>query len=185
MFGVTAWLSVSVNASEWRRRERYGLGALTGLDVLDGLLGLPLGLPVATEALTARERQLVSRLPRSVVVQCGDAVIRRAEPVVECSLAVVFARSWTAGLGDATKFAPFCQRLMVLASRPDDEIEACLHASYYGVGLLAHTVDRHVMLVSPEPLTGRRVTAASWWFTEEIYRQIRVAEEGNPVQRLR
>ena len=32
MFGVTAWLTISINASEWRRRERYGLGALTGLE---------------------------------------------------------------------------------------------------------------------------------------------------------
>jgi hypothetical protein len=176
MFGVTAWLTVSINTSEWRRRERYGLGALTGLEVLDGLLGLPLGLPVPTEALTARERQLVRRVPHSVVVQCADAtVIRRAEPVLECSLAVVFARSWSAGLADASKFAPFCQRLTVLESCLAEEMEACLEASYYGVGLLARTENKHVMLVPPEPLIGRRVTAAGWWFTEETYRQIRAA----------
>ena len=173
MFGVTAWLTVSINASESRRRERYGLGALTSLDVLDGLLGLPLGLPVPTEALTARERRLVSRLPHSVVVNCADAVIRRAEPVIECSLAVVFAQSWSVGLADASKFAPFCQRLTVLDSRPVDEIEACLQASYYGAGLLVHTPDKHLMLVPPEPLIDRRVNAATWWFTEEAYRQIR------------
>lgn len=146
---------------------------MTGLDVLDGLLGLPLGLPVPTEVLTAPERRLVSRLPRSIVVNCGDAVIRRAEPVIACSLAVVFAQSWSAGLADASIFAPFCQRLTVLDSRPADEIEACLQASYYGVGLLVHTDDKHLMLVPPEPLIDRRVNAATWWFTEEVYRQIR------------
>jgi hypothetical protein len=173
MFGVSAWLSVSVNNAEWRRRECVGLGALTGLDVLDGLLGLPLGLPVPLQALTTNERQLVSRLPNGVVEQCGDVVIRRAEPVVECFFALVFARTWAYGLADALKFASLCARLIVLESRPIDETEACLEALYYGVGLAVQTTNEHMMLVAPEPLGRRRVTAAGWWFTEEIYRQIR------------
>jgi hypothetical protein len=85
MFGVRAWLTVSVNNAEWRRRERVGPHALTRLEVLDGLLGLPLGLPVPLQALTTHERRLVSSLPDGVAEQHGDVVIRRAEPVVECS----------------------------------------------------------------------------------------------------
>jgi hypothetical protein len=91
----------------------------------------------------------------------------------ECFFAIVFARTWPAALVDALKFAPFCARLTVLESRPADETEACLEASYYGVGLAVQTKNDHTMLVSPEPLVRRRVTAAGWWFTEETYRQIR------------
>src|SRR5262249_13507189 len=72
MFGVRAWLTVSVNNAEWQRRERVGLGALTRWDVLDGLLGLPLGLPVPITALTPHERQLLSRLPDGVVEHRRD-----------------------------------------------------------------------------------------------------------------
>ena len=173
MFGVRAWLTVSVNNAEWWRRERVGPHALTRLEVLDGLLGLPLGLPVPLQALTTHERQIVSRLPDGVAEQRRDVVIRRAEPVVECFFAIVFARTWSAGLADALKFAPFCARLTVLESRPADEPGACLEASYYGVGLAVQAKNDHTMLVSPEPLARRRVTAAGWWFTEETYRQIR------------
>lgn len=173
MFGARAWLTASVNNAEWRRRERVGLNALTRLDVLDSLLGLPLGLPVPLQGLTRHERRIVSRLPPGVVDRPGDLVIRRAEPVVECFFALVFARTWSAGLVDALKFAPFCARLTVLESRPADETEACLEASYYGVGLAIQAKNDHTMLVPPEPLVHRRVTAASWWFTEETYRQIK------------
>ncbi|MDQ3900722.1 MAG: hypothetical protein M3319_09860 [Actinomycetota bacterium] len=173
MFGVRAWLTASVNNAEWRRRERVGLDAMTRVDVLDGLLGLPLGLPVPLYALTTHERQLVSQLPPGVVDQPGDLVIRRAEPVVECFFALVFAPTWSAGLADALKFAPFCARLTVLESRPADETAACLEASYYGVGLAIQARNDHTMLVPPEPLVRRRVTAAGWWFTEETYRQIK------------
>jgi hypothetical protein len=173
MFGARAWLTASVNHAEWRRRERAGLNALTRLDVLDGLLGLPLGLPVPVQGLTTHERRIVSQLPPGVVDQPGDLVIRRAEPVVECFFALVFARTWSAGLVDALKFAPFCARLTVLESRPADETAACLEASYYGVGLAIQARNDHTMLMPPEPLVRRRVTAAGWWFTEEIYRQIK------------
>jgi hypothetical protein len=176
MFGVTAWLTVAVNIAEWQRRHQAGLNALTRLEVLEGLLGLPLGLPVSLQALTTHEHQLVSHLPHGVVEQRGDHVIRRAEPVVECFFALVFARSWLAGLIDASKFAPFCARLTVLESRPIDETEACLEASYHGAGLAVQTKNDHTMLVPPEPLNHRRVTAAGWWFTEETYRQLKATD---------
>jgi hypothetical protein len=173
MFGVTAWLTVAVNNAEWWRREQAGLNALTRLEVLEGLLGLPLDLPVSRQVLTTHEHQLVSRLSHGVVEQRGDHVIRRVKPVVECFFAVVFARSWSTGLMDASKFAPFCAQLTVLESRPTDETEACLEASYHGVGLAVQAKDDHTMLVPPEPLGHRRVTAAGWWFTEETYRQLK------------
>jgi hypothetical protein len=173
MFGVRAWLTVSVNNAERQRRERVELGALTRLDVLDGLLGLPLGLPVPLEALTPHERQLVSHLPDGVVEHRDGRVIRRAEPVVECFFAIVFAQTWSAGLEAALKFASLCARLIVLEAQPTDETGACLEASYYGVGLAVQTKNDHRMLVPPQPVVHHRVTATGWWFTEETYRQLR------------
>jgi hypothetical protein len=173
MFGVRAGVVVSVNDGEWRRRERVGLGGVTGLDVLDGLLGLPLGVPVAVQALTGRERRLVNRLPEGVVEQRDGVLVRWAEPVVEVALAVVFARSWSTGLVAASVFASYCARLMVLRSRPVDEVSVGVQASYYGVGVAVVAGDDHLMLVAPEPVADRRVTAAGWWFAEEIYQQLR------------
>ena len=175
LFGVTAWLALSVNNDEWRRREYVGLGGLTGLDVLDGLLGFPLGMPVRVDAITRRERRLVNRLPVGVVEQHGAVVTRRAEPVVEVALAAVFARSWSSGLVSAARFASYCPRLMVLSSRPADEAAVCMRASFYGVGIAVAEERDPILLVPPEPLVDRRVTAAGWWFAEEVYRQVKAA----------
>lgn len=175
LFGVKAWLALSVNDDEWRRREGAGLDGVTGLDVLDVLLGLPLGMSVRVDAMTTRERRLVSRLPDGVVEQRDGAVVRRAEPVIEVTLAVVFARSWPTGLVSASRFASYCPRLMVLSSRPVDEVSACTQASFYGTGVAVLAGNDPVMLMPPEPLVDRRVSAAGWWFTEEVYRQVKSA----------
>ena len=175
LFGVTAWLALSVNDDEWRRRERAGLDGLTRLDVLDGLLGLPLGMPVRVDSMTIHERRLVSRLPDGVVEQHDGAVVRRAEPVIEVALAVLFSCSWSTGLVSASRFASYCPRMMVLSSHPVDEVSACIQASFYGTGVAVLVGNDPVMLMPPEPLEGRRVTAAGWRFTEDVYRQVKAA----------
>jgi hypothetical protein len=173
VLGVRAWVAAAVNDAEWQRRERAGLGGLTGLDVLDGLLGLPLNVPIPVQALTGRERRLVQRLSPGVVDQHDGVLVRRAEPVLEVVLAVVFARAWAAGLVRASAFASYCPRLMVLPSRPADEALVCAQASYYGVGISVAAGNDYLMLVAPEPVAERRVTAAGWWFAEEVYQQLR------------
>ncbi|WP_163554526.1 hypothetical protein [Candidatus Frankia alpina] len=48
VLGVEALVCFEPGMEEIDRRERVGLGAATDIDVLDLLLGLPLGVPVVT-----------------------------------------------------------------------------------------------------------------------------------------
>lgn len=169
IFNTRALLTLRINEPERRRREQLGLGALTRLDTLNGLLGLPLDLPVAMADLTARERKLVDRLAYGVVELDGETLTRRAKPVVAVQRAAVYAQSWQAGLVNAGKFAPYCERLMILRKEPPDD--ACLEASYYGVGVTVQTATGLRELLPPEPWIQHLVTPAGWWFTEEAYRQ--------------
>jgi hypothetical protein len=139
-------------------------------------LNLPVGLAVSVEALTARERGRLARLPTGFVEWRGSEAVRRAVPVVEVALAVVFARSEPAGLVSASRFASYCRRLMVLPEPPVDEAATAMRASFYGVGIAVASSGGQTVLVPPEPVTDRRVTAAGWWFTESVYRQIRPVE---------
>lgn len=63
VFGTRVHLTVEIYDVEQDRRERAGLGALTELATLDGLLNLPLGLAVDIVDLTDTERRVLARLP--------------------------------------------------------------------------------------------------------------------------
>lgn len=175
-----ASLTVVVNQAEWQRRAETGCTAVVRLDVLDALLGLPVGLPITVTDLTVRERRVIDRLPNSVVEHRGYDVIRRVEPAADVTHAAVKARDWWCGLVRAGLFAPWCSRSMVLPSRPPNEAEAALQASYYGIGIVIETGTDHVTLVEPEPWVNHRVTPAGWWFTEEVYEQM-TSTKSSPV----
>jgi hypothetical protein len=180
ILGVRVVLTVVVNRDEWRRRADTRCAAITRTDVLDALLGLPLGIPVAVADLTDRERQAVNRLPNSLVQHRGYDVIRRVERVVNVKHAAVKAREWRGGLAQAGRFAPWCSRSIVLSTRPTNEAEAAMQASYYGIGIVVETGTGRVTLVEPEPWVNHRVTPAGWWFTEEVYEQM-TSTKSSPV----
>jgi len=169
---------VAINDAERDRRHRAGLGALTDLATLDGLLNLPLGWPVNIADLTDTERRLVARLPDSAVEHRAliDAtVIRWVQPVLRVLNAAVRARSWRIGLARVSRFAPYCTRSLILLSDPSESERdyACWECCYHGVGLITTTTGA-TPLVAPQPFprTTQRHTARSWWFTEEVYRQL-------------
>ena len=179
IFGTRAHLAVRINDAERDRRHRAGLGALTDLATLDGLLNLPLGWPVDIADLTDTERRLVARLPDNAVEHRAliDAtIIRRVQPVLRVLGATVRARAWRGGLARVSRFAPYCPRSLVLLSELSDseKDEACLKCCYYGVGLIATTRNGMTPLVPPEPFSrATRVPAARrWWFTEQVYQQL-------------
>ena len=173
MMGVEALICYRLDAREHVRRQRAGTGSIRAADVLELLLGLPVGIPVPVASLTRREQAaLVVAPPGSVVVRDGEAT-RQVVPPVTVDLALVAARSWRSGLTMAGRFAPFAARAMVLRRRPADLAEVRLQAGFYGVGVIVLVDDRPAeVLVEPAPFRRRRFTAAGWRFLEEVYRRV-------------
>jgi hypothetical protein len=154
------------------RRRACRVAALTEPDVLNALMGLPVGLAVARTGLTDTERALVDRAPVGVVERLGGQVIRRAVAPVSVHLAVVAAGDWRTGLRRAGRYAPFCARAMLLPTRPADWDHAQMQASYFGIGMYVFVKQQLQMLVEPRPYVRQRHTPAQWWFAEETYRQV-------------
>lgn len=172
IFGMAAGVAYRSDQVEVARRREQGFGSLIELDVLDGLMGLPVGLAVARDELTARERALVDRSPAGALERDGERVVRRVVAPVTVQFAVVGARDWRAGLERAGQFAPFCARAMLLPAPPTDWGDAQAQASYFGVGVCVSFDQELHMLVEPRPYVRKRHTPAQWWFAEEAYRQI-------------
>jgi hypothetical protein len=171
IMNVQAVLSYTVDHVEHARRERAGGGAVLSPDVLDLLLGLPVGVPVPVVGLTGRERGALRTAPRWAVQIVDDHAVRLAVAPVSVELALVAARAWRSGLDLAGRFAPFCTRAMVLGACPPDDQEMRLEADFYGVGVTVAQDERVDVLVSPTSFQPLRPTAAGWRFLERVYEQ--------------
>jgi hypothetical protein len=159
--------------AEAERRRQVGMGAITSPDVLQLLLGLPIGSPVPMAALTGPERSILRSAPRGALSVQDGSVVRLAEPPIEAGLAMAPARSWRRGLERAGRFAPFCSRAMVLRTRPRDLGVLRMEADFYGIGvIIAGDGAEPEMVVPPAPFRRNRFTAAGWLFLEETYRQV-------------
>jgi hypothetical protein len=172
LFGSRAGVAYRLDSAEITRRATTGLGAIIQRDVLDALMSLPAGLPVTTSALTAREQQALRRAPRGALDWDNGCVVRQAVPPLSARFSVVAARTWRDGLVKAGRFAPFCARAILLPAPPADLDDARAQASFYGIGLCVFNASTLRMLVDPEPYVRQRHSAAQWWFTEEIHRQL-------------
>jgi hypothetical protein len=172
MFGTAAGVAYRLDHAEVARRREHQLGALTDLDVLDALMGLPVGMPVEQSSLTKAERALVDRLPAGVVEHRGEQLVRLAAAPLSVQSAVVAARNWKTGLKQAGRFAPFCVRAILLPAVPADVSELQTQASFFGVGVGVSVEGQMQLLVEPAPYEQTRHTPAQWWFAEEAYRQI-------------
>jgi hypothetical protein len=182
-FGTRAGVVYRPDQAEVARRRAHRVGSFTEIDILDALMGLPAGLPVAWNELTDAERALVDRAPRGAIERHGERVVRWAVAPVSVLFAVVAANDWHSGLKRAGRFAPFCARAMLLPTLPPDWDDARMQASYYGIGICIFLDMRLHMLVRPRPYVRRRHTPAQWWFAEEAYRQI--SEQGNGARSAR
>ncbi|SMD27627.1 hypothetical protein [Kibdelosporangium aridum] len=181
LFGGVVDVAYCLDESEHARRVAAGVGAVTQRGVLDALMGLPVGLPVAVHDLSERERHLLQRVPHGVVDYDGRNVVRRAVAPLSVRFAMVTARSWREGLRKAGQFAPFCARAMLLPATPSDVDDACAQASFYGVGVCVFESGRLRMLVDPQPYVRHQHSAAQWRFAEEVYRQVMASANGAGV----
>ncbi|WP_370355158.1 hypothetical protein [Catenulispora sp. EB89] len=172
LVGRSVEVAYRLNQQEHSRRLDAGLGSLCASDQLDMLLGLPSGLPVPVESLTARERRTLRRIPSGALERSGHLVQRHAVQPLMVDMVLVPVRGWRSGLQDAGRFAPFAMRMMSLTSAPSDVQSLVLEASYYGIGVLVADGDDQEVLVPPRPFIRRRHTAAGWQFVEQVYQQV-------------
>ena len=175
LLGTEVLCFYQVDDAEHQRRQSVGLKAVTGLAMLETLMGLPVDLPVSWRLLGQGEYAKVRALPVGTVERDGAMVIRRAVRPVRVDLAVVTARSWRRGLERAGRFAPFCRRTLLWDRRPPGT-EKLSEASFYGVGVLHRTGGDVTTLLEPREYRPARHTAGAWWFTEELYQSVCSAE---------
>ncbi len=169
VLGTSAWIAFRYDGCEAGRRAAYGLGPVLGWDLLDTLMDLPAGLPVPAAGLTRPARRRVGRAPAGVVRVSGGQVTRDLVPAVTPLLAVITARDWTSGLARASRFAPYCRRLVV-GPRPVAVGEVLQTAGWVGIGVAVRSgAGGAELLLEPEPVKDWQPTAAWWRFCEVIY----------------
>lgn len=171
IFDTEALICYRLDEVEHARRFDVRAGVLASADVLELLLGLPVGMPVPLASLSGRERDALRSAPVGSVVVQGAEVIRKAVVPVSVELALVGAGTWRRGLEVAGRFTPFCARAMVLAEHPADLDELRVQADFYSVGVIVSTEQVTEVLVEPTPFRRVRFTAAGWQFLERVYRQ--------------
>jgi hypothetical protein len=172
--GVSATLAYRIDHGEHVRRREAGLSALTRLDWLHTLLGLPAGIPVSLDELPACDQQIIMELPAGCVHVTGRAVVRQIVRPVRVDLAVVGAEGadWPTGLRRAGAFSGYCTRLLALTGVPVNLAEARTAAARYGIGLAVEATSGPVTVVPAERFTPAAHTAAGWRFTEQVYQEI-------------
>lgn len=179
IFGSLAAVNYELNDAEAARRREWRATRIPGLDVLDVLMGLPIGSPVTVDSLTDRERKLLSRAPQSAVDHDDQHVVRRAVAPLTARFAVVAARDWKVGLKRADRFAPFCERAVLLPALPADVDDLRVRASFSGCGVCVFVGKRLEMVVEPRAYVRRRHTPAQWWFAEEVFAQLSGSESAS------
>jgi hypothetical protein len=176
VMGQSVAVAYVLDNGEDRRRTLAGLGAVVRLDLLDVLLALPLGLPVPVRSLSRREASLIADLPTGCVEVAEDQVIRRAVPPLRVEVAVGAARDWRKGLDRLSSLVPFCSSVLALAKAPEDRDDLMTEAAFCGIGVVVAAPEWRV-LVKPEPFVKRFHKPAGWWFAEETYRQVKLADD--------
>ena len=98
-------------------------------------------------------------------------IIRDLVPALTPLLAVINARDWMTGLERASRFAPYCRRLVACSGLPGDG-EILQTATRLGIGIAVRGQSRAAeVILEPEPVDDWQPTTAWWRFCEVIYGQ--------------
>lgn len=171
VFGTSAWIAFRCNRPEMTRRSACGLGEVLAWDLLDTLMELPADLPVPAAVLTRAARRRLQAAPAGVVRVAGGQVIRDLVPAVTPLLAVVTVRNWAGGLARASRFAPYCRRLVTGPALPADS-DILRTAVRLGIGVAVRGEEGAAeVLLEPEPVYDWQPTTAWWRFCETVYGQ--------------
>jgi hypothetical protein len=174
LLGVLVIALARPSTAEHDRRSAAGVGPITDPVLLDRLLDLPAGQPVADSVVWAE----TSGLPAGIVDRGGDGntVTRLLEPPLALDGVVVPAgrAGELRAVQEASLFAGFTWR-WVTGRRPSIPVTAVLEAQLCGVGLLAPG-GREVL--QAEPPLRRTVDGWAWLLQEKAYRSWLRAQAG-------
>lgn len=170
LFGTRAWVAYRPDHHQQQLRRTHPIGPVPALELLDTLLGLPIERPVPVAAVAPAAQRRLRRLPEGMVTWSSTSVTRRFAPPVMPLLAMVQGPDWAKSLRAASRFAMYCERLMVVPELPADEQVALAEASFYGIGVALRQGESLTVVLEPEKFTDWQPTAAWWWFTEEVSR---------------
>jgi hypothetical protein len=167
LLGVCVTALAALSIAEHARRARAGLGAVTSPALLDRLLDLPAGMPVADVVAWAE----LAGQPQAIAARAPDGmtVTRLLTPPLTISDVVLPAAPGreTAAVQAASLFAGFTRRwIAVQRDRVPDA--AVLEANLFGVGVL----DRHgkVLLPGSAPVCAV-IDQWGWLLQEKAYRR--------------
>jgi hypothetical protein len=172
VLGSNAWIAYRRDDPQHEYRTRYRVPPILELDVLNTLMSLPVGLPVPLQAMSRVDRVRLRRAPVGAVTWSTTAVTRQVRPPLTPVLAIVRNSDWMTGLRSASRFAAYCQRLLIVPELPNDTDAALAQASYYGIGVAVGRRSKIEVLLAPEELSDWQPTPAWWWFCEEVYRAV-------------
>jgi hypothetical protein len=173
--GVDVHCVVDVDQSEHLRRREAQVGSIRDRDLLDALVGLTPGVRVPRREIRQEFLRVLHRDVAAAVELDRAGVVRLARVPLIVDLAVVVDAQWRRGLNRASRFGPYCRRVLAMSRLPADPTEFLLAAAYFGVGVWAadvQTADGDALVVPPAPFVPERFTAAAWAFAEDAYRQI-------------
>ena len=171
VLGTHAWMAFRCNLPEMARRSACGLREVLAWDLLDTLMDLPAGLPVPATALSRPARRRVQAAPAGVLRVIDGQVIRELVPPVTPLLGVITSRDWTGGLARASRFAPYCRRMVIGPEFPADS-DLLRTAAHLGIGVAVRSKAKSAeVLLEPEPVHDWQPTTAWWRFCETIYGQ--------------
>ncbi|MFH8656297.1 hypothetical protein [Streptomyces afghaniensis] len=196
--GQQVQAAVTVFADEVRRRSDAGLGAVDSRALLTVLYDLPMGLPVPLGSLDTYALRVLHAAPPGVVDIGTDenltSAVRRLVPATRVELVLVHGpdgippREWDSAVRDASQFAPFCARGVVVSKTaasehaeesafPDLDLDPALDllllkARFYGVGVATQSPQGLRWLLEPAPYRPQRHSPAQWLFHEQAWRQL-------------
>ncbi|MGH3287272.1 MAG: hypothetical protein ACRDPD_21730 [Streptosporangiaceae bacterium] len=166
LLGVPVTALARLNLDEHERRRTLGLGPVTDPALLDRLLNLPAGLPVADSAAWTQ----TADLPAGIVSRARDGctVVRMLDIPLTVDAVVVRARRGRLmrAIQDASLFAGFTRRWASAAGPAG--CAARLEAAVFGVGLLGPD---GAVLVTAEPPVRPRPDGWAWLLREKTYRR--------------
>jgi hypothetical protein len=168
VLGTSAWIAFRLDRHEAARRARCGLGAVPAWNLLDTLMDLPAGLPVPAPMLSAATLRTICRAPLGVARVDDGELVRDLVPALTPLLAVISARDWGSGLARASRFAPYCRRVLV-APRSVLDAEAIEAARGLGIGVAARDGELTNVVLEPNPVRDWRPSTAWWRFCEAVY----------------
>ena len=178
--GVDVHCVVDIDVLEHARRQAEGVGAINDWRVLDAPNGLKPGVAVSSREVPAWGLRALRQAGGAVAKSGRGWVTREARVPLIVDVVVVTDTRWRRGVQRATRFGPYCQRVLALPRLPVDSTNLLLEAHYLGVGLWtakatgAGLPGRAAggLVLEPAPFVPQRFTAASWAFAEDAYRQI-------------